>query len=251
MKFSQLILTAALVISAFIVGKSLTSATSPSYAAENQENNSEDGVVSEAYGTTNADKTPFSQPSHSTLGRGFGPHETGVIDLFESAAPSVVFITTTSLKQRGWSMDVTEIPQGTGTGFMWDNHGHIVTNFHVLEGGNKFTVMLSDQTSHDAEVVGYEPSKDLAVLKIKNMGKIKALPIGTSSNLKVGQFTYEGEQGADTVASDFLQGPMHDAPCANVTLKWVFLIIFDARIPNMMVGLPVEISVRVNKAPTR
>ena len=191
MKFSQVILTAALVISAFIVGKSLTSATSPSYTAENQENNSEDGVVSEAYGTTNADKTPFSQPSHnSTSGRGFGPHETAVIDLFESAAPSVVFITTTSLKQRGWSMDVTEIPQGTGTGFMWDNHGHIVTNFHVLEGGNKFTVMLSDQTSHDAEVVGYEPSKDLAVLKIKNMGKIKALPIGTSSNLKVGQFTY-------------------------------------------------------------
>lgn len=122
--------------------------------------------------------------------RGFGEHEQSVINLFESAAPSVVFITTTSLSQSRWSMDITEIPKGTGTGFMWDNSGHIVTNFHVLEGGNKFTVTLSDQSSYDAEVIGVEPNKDLAVLRIDAPSKIKALPIGRSGNLKVGQFAY-------------------------------------------------------------
>jgi len=121
---------------------------------------------------------------------GFGGHEQSVINLFESAAPSVVFITTTALSQSRWSMDVTEIPKGTGTGFMWDNSGHIVTNFHVLEGGHKFTVTLSDQSSYDAEVVGVEPNKDLAVLKINAPEKIKALPVGQSDNLKVGQFAY-------------------------------------------------------------
>ena len=120
----------------------------------------------------------------------YGDHELGVIELFDSAAPSVVFITTSTVQRRGISMDVTEMPRGTGTGFMWDEYGHIVTNFHVIEGGNRFTVTLGDQTSYDAKVIGSAPNKDLAVLKIEADVKIKALPIGRSDNLRVGQFAY-------------------------------------------------------------
>ncbi len=117
--------------------------------------------------------------------------ELAVIELFEDAAPSVVFITTSTTRQSYYSMDVTEIPKGSGTGFMWDDEGHIVTNYHVLDGGNKFTVMLSDQTSYSAEIVGLAPEKDLAVLKISAPeGKIKTLPLSKSSNLKVGQSAY-------------------------------------------------------------
>jgi len=117
--------------------------------------------------------------------------EKDVINLFESAAPSVVFITTSKLRQSYYSMDVTEIPKGSGTGFMWDEEGHIVTNFHVLDGGDRFSVMLSDNSSLDAEVVGVAPSKDLAVLKIiAPSEKLRTLPKGQSSNLKVGQSAY-------------------------------------------------------------
>ena len=117
--------------------------------------------------------------------------EKEVINLFENAAPSVVFITTSTLRQSYYSMDVTEIPSGSGTGFMWDDEGHIVTNFHVLDGGDRFAVMLSDNSSYDAEVVGLAPSKDLAVLKINvPKEKLRALPKGQSSSLKVGQSAY-------------------------------------------------------------
>ena len=202
MKFSHIIVSIGLIMGGFLLGKSLTSATNPQvdYNSDNQDSqdyqgdNHDNDTSPAAYSTSSDKETPFSSPQHNpkhnTSDRAFGPHETAVIDLFESAAPSVVFITTTSLAKRGWSMDVTEIPKGSGTGFMWDNKGHIVTNFHVLEGGNKFTVTLADQTNYDAEVVGYEPSKDLAVLKIKSMKKLKGLPKGNSSNLKAGQFAY-------------------------------------------------------------
>ena len=110
------------------------------------------------------------------------------VDIFEKAAPSVVFITT---KKRGWYMsryNVQEIPQGTGSGFMWDDKGHIVTNFHVIQGGNTFEVVLHDQASYDATLVGVYPDKDLAVLRIDAPASVlKPLSIGTTADLKVGQ----------------------------------------------------------------
>lgn len=112
------------------------------------------------------------------------------IDLFEAAAPSVVYITTTAVRQDYWSRNVYEIPAGTGSGFVWDDQGHIVTNYHVIKDAFKARVTLSDQTSWDAEVVGVEPRKDLAVLKIKATSKLKPLPIGTSHDLKVGQSVF-------------------------------------------------------------
>ncbi|MBK9737333.1 MAG: trypsin-like peptidase domain-containing protein [Saprospiraceae bacterium] len=117
--------------------------------------------------------------------------EQAVINLFETAAPSVCYITSLNATRDYWTRDITEMPRGTGSAFIWDVNGHIITNFHVIEGGNKFKVTLSDQTTWDAEVVGTAPNKDLAVLHI-GAPKNKLIPIkvGQSSNLKVGQFAY-------------------------------------------------------------
>ena len=63
-------------------------------------------------------------------------------------------------------MRVSEVPQGSGSGFVWDRDGHVVTNFHVIENGNQFVVTLFDRSDYPARVVGVAPEKDLAVLKI-------------------------------------------------------------------------------------
>jgi len=188
MKIVQLSLSLALLVGGFLMGSFLTSTST----LDNSEQSAEilasiphSKAQSPAIQTAN-----HKRSSKSTDSRNFGSQENAVIDLFEDAAPSVVFITTSSLAQRNWSMDVTELPKGTGTGFMWDDSGHIVTNFHVLDGGNRFTVTLGDQSSYDATFVGAEPGKDLAVLKIDAPAKIKPLPVGQSSNLRVGQSAY-------------------------------------------------------------
>ena len=116
--------------------------------------------------------------------------EQATIKLFEEAAPSVVYITTTAVQQDYWSRNIYEIPAGTGSGFIWDDRGHIVTNFHVVQNAYKAKVTLSDQTTYDAEVIGYEQSKDLAVLKIKPTGNLKPIHIGSSHDLKVGQSVF-------------------------------------------------------------
>ncbi len=117
--------------------------------------------------------------------------EQATIALFERSAPAVVYITTSSLQRDRWSMNIYEIPQGSGTGFLWDEDGHIVTNYHVIEGANRCMVTLSDQSSYEASVVGTEPSKDLAVLRIITPGQnLKPLPVGNSSKLKVGQSVF-------------------------------------------------------------
>src|SRR5690606_26110019 len=76
----------------------------------------------------------------------------------------------------------------SGTGFVWDKNGYIVTNYHVVEGARQITITLQDQSNWPAEVVGLAPERDLAVLKIKAPAKLlKALPLGDSSNLRVGR----------------------------------------------------------------
>lgn len=113
------------------------------------------------------------------------------IDLFEKSAPSVCYITTLNQRKDYWSRDITEIPAGSGSGFIWDSQGHIITNFHVIQNGSKFKVTLSDRTTWDAIVVGAEPNKDLAVLKIDAPEKnLRPIPIGQSSKLRVGQSVY-------------------------------------------------------------
>ncbi|HEY4492827.1 MAG TPA: trypsin-like peptidase domain-containing protein, partial [Acidobacteriota bacterium] len=116
------------------------------------------------------------------------PEERNTIDVFENAAKSVVFITSKALQYDFFSMNVFETPQGAGSGFLWDEEGHVVTNFHVIAGANALTVTLSDHSSYEAAVVGGEPNKDLAVLRIKApSGKLIPVRIGTSDKLLVGQ----------------------------------------------------------------
>lgn len=117
--------------------------------------------------------------------------EQATIDLFEKSAPTVCFITTINSREDHWTRNVTEVPRGTGSGFIWDEDGHIITNFHVIEGGNKFKVTLSDGSTWVAEVIGVEPNKDLAVLKIDvPKDKLIPIPVGQSSTLRVGQSVY-------------------------------------------------------------
>lgn len=114
-------------------------------------------------------------------------NEKSTIDIFEVASPGVVHITSLAVR-RDLNFNVLRLPEGTGTGFVWDDQGHIVTNYHVIRAGNRARVTLSDNSPWEARLVGVEPSKDLAVLKIDAPpGKLKPIPIGTSGDLKVGQ----------------------------------------------------------------
>ncbi len=114
--------------------------------------------------------------------------ERTTIETFRKAAPSVVYITSIEYRQSLFTFDVMKIPRGTGSGFVWDRQGHIVTNMHVILDSNAVNVTLADHTTWSAEVVGAERDKDLAVLKIDAPPeKLHPLPIGSSSDLMVGQ----------------------------------------------------------------
>jgi S1-C subfamily serine protease len=113
------------------------------------------------------------------------------ISVFKATSPSVVHITTLETQRRLFSADVMQVPKGTGTGFMWDERGNIVTNFHVIEGASGARVTLSDQSTWKAALVGAFPDRDLAVLRIDApKEKIKPIMIGVSRDLVVGQKVY-------------------------------------------------------------
>ena len=95
-----------------------------------------------------------------------GAEELAHIELFRKASPSVVHITTLETQRDFFSLNVQQVPRGTGTGFVWDERGHIVTNFHVIQGGSGARVTLADQSTYPAKLVGAFPDRDLAVLKI-------------------------------------------------------------------------------------
>src|SRR6185436_6079626 len=117
-----------------------------------------------------------------------GADEQSTIDVFSKFSRSVVHITSLETHRDRMTLDVSEIPQGTGSGFVWDQDGHIVTNFHVVQGGDRASVTLNDNSTYPATIVGRAPDKDIAVLHIDAPPqKLLPLPIGTSSNLKVGQ----------------------------------------------------------------
>ncbi len=114
--------------------------------------------------------------------------EQNSIQVFESARPSVVFVTNQQLARDPYSFDLVTVPRGSGTGFVWSEKGYIVTNFHVVEGARKIMITLQDQSNWPAEVVGLAPERDIAVLKIKAPDeKLKALPLGDSGKLRVGR----------------------------------------------------------------
>jgi len=117
--------------------------------------------------------------------------ERQTINLFKEGSQSVVFITTSEVRRDYWTRNIYEIPKGTGSGFVWDKTGHIVTNYHVIAGASRIEVTLYDQTTWEAELVGVAKEKDLAVLKITPKDiNLRPLPVGVSEQLLVGQSVY-------------------------------------------------------------
>ncbi len=113
------------------------------------------------------------------------------IDVFKKTSPSVVHITSLGVQRDMFSANVQQVPRGTGSGFVWDNAGHIVTNFHVIQGANGARVTLADQSSFDAKLVGAFPDRDLAVLRIDApKDKLPPIALGSSRELLVGQRVY-------------------------------------------------------------
>ena len=114
--------------------------------------------------------------------------EVATIDVFEKSSRSVVYITNKAIRRDFWSLNTFEVPQGAGSGVIWDNKGHIVTNFHVVYGADAIQVVLDDQSPHDARVIGMDPDHDLAVLRIKVPSQsLVPVIVGKSKTLRVGQ----------------------------------------------------------------
>ena len=119
--------------------------------------------------------------------------ETNTIEVMKRVGPSAVFVTQSRVVVDYFGGRAMEVPQGSGSGFVWDAAGHIVTNFHVVGNAQRLTVTLSDQKSFPARVVGVEPRKDLAVLKIEANG-VKLHPV------KLPEAGYELEVGQKVIA---------------------------------------------------
>ena len=113
--------------------------------------------------------------------------ERSLVTLFENAAPSVAYITTENLVQRGFFG--TGVAQGAGSGFVWDSQGHVVTNYHVIVNAQKVSVQLdAGKEPMPATFVGGSPEYDLAVVKLAQIpAGLKPIPLGTSRDLKIGQ----------------------------------------------------------------
>jgi S1-C subfamily serine protease len=118
------------------------------------------------------------------------PEERHTIALFKDAQRSVAFITTQVEQVDLWTRDVFKVPSGTGSGFIWDDAGHVVTNYHVVQDADAARVTLGD-AQHDARLVGYSAAQDLAVLHIDApRDKLVPIRVGTSADLQVGQKVY-------------------------------------------------------------
>ncbi|MDA1261091.1 MAG: trypsin-like peptidase domain-containing protein [Planctomycetota bacterium] len=115
--------------------------------------------------------------------------ERATVQLFKRSSPSVVHIRTTALVRNFFAGSVTEQLAQEGSGFVWDAEGYLVTNFHVIRGAKRLLVYLEGRVDPlEAQVVGTDPSVDLAVLKIDPAGAaLPVLPVGTSVDLQVGQ----------------------------------------------------------------
>ena len=131
-------------------------------------------------------------PARPITPRGpLAPDEQANIELFRKSSASVVHITSIGVQRDLFSMNVQQVPRGTGTGFVWDERGHIVTNFHVIQGANGARVTLADQSTFDATLVGAFPDRDLAVLHIEvPRNKLPPITLGSSRDLVVGQRVY-------------------------------------------------------------
>lgn len=114
------------------------------------------------------------------------------IEVFESASQSVVYINTRQRRiSNRFTMQTVEVEAGTGSGFVWDEQGHIVTNYHVIKGASSAEVIFADQSSYQASLVGVSEDHDLAVLKVDaTADQLRPVLVGESGNLLVGQSVF-------------------------------------------------------------
>jgi 2-alkenal reductase len=143
-----------------------------------------------ATGVTSAQRESADKPVIPRAVTPRGPlleGERSLVALFEAAAPSVAYITTENLVQRGFFGAGLE--RGAGSGFVWDTQGHVVTNFHVIQDARKVTVQLdTGKEPVPATFVGGSADYDLAVVKLSQIPPgLKPIPLGTSRDLKIGQ----------------------------------------------------------------
>ncbi len=135
---------------------------------------------------------PRAEPRPVTPRGDLANFEKSTIDIFETAAPSVVYLTSDMRRRQQFGFEVFEIPtQGAGSGFIWDDRGHIVTNYHVVRGASRVRVTLADQSIWEADFVGAVEDKDIAVVRIDAPAiRLKPIAIGSSADLRVGQAVY-------------------------------------------------------------
>jgi|APGre2960657468_1045069.scaffolds.fasta_scaffold09916_3 S1-C subfamily serine protease len=117
--------------------------------------------------------------------------ETKTIEIYRKVVPSTVNVSNMKLA-RTFNYGEIEVPQGAGSGFVWNEDGHIVTNFHVVQGGTSFIVTFNnDPKQYKATLVGTAPDKDIAVLKLdEKPAKLVPVSIGSSKDLQVGQYAF-------------------------------------------------------------
>jgi len=138
--------------------------------------------------TGNSPLNPEATPRTVSPRGDLAGDELNTIDIFKAASPSVVYINSIEVRRGFFSLNAYEIPSGTGSGFIWDNEGRVVTNFHVIEDANRVEVTLGDNSVWKAKLVGASPDKDLAVLQIDAPAKLlQPIAVGDSETLQVGQ----------------------------------------------------------------
>lgn len=165
---------------------------------------------------------PFSRNWVNAVSRPITPRgdladdEKTTIEIFRESLPSVVYISSLTVNRAQASPNPVQITRGTGSGFIWDHQGHVVTNFHLIRGAQSATVILADNSEWDAALVGYEPDRDLAVLRIKApASRLRPIPVGTSNDLQVGQkvFAIGNPFGFDhTLTTGVISGLGRDLP---------------------------------------
>jgi S1-C subfamily serine protease len=114
--------------------------------------------------------------------------EKSTIALFSARSTAVVNITTIAVRSDPFRLKALEVPRGTGSGFIWDEAGHVITNFHVIDRADGARVTLSDHSVWNAKLVGISPRNDIAVLRIEPKGApLSHVVLGSSHDLAVGQ----------------------------------------------------------------
>jgi S1-C subfamily serine protease len=162
---------------------------------------------------------PHAMPRPVVARGDLADDEKATIELFRDVRRSVVHITSLTAVGRDQKYNLLTIPQGTGTGFIWSNQGHIVTNYHVIANSAGAKVRLADGATYDAQYVGGESEKDIAVLKINAPeSDLPPILVGESANLSVGQkvFAIGNPFGLDhTLTTGVISGLGREIPVDN------------------------------------